>query len=291
MLSPTALRELLNQHLEQSISTDFIETAGLKEAIKYSLLNGGKRVRGILLLAILDAFGKPSDQFLGVASALEYVHCYSLIHDDLPAMDDDDLRRGKPSNHKVYGEATAILAGDALLTEAFYQLSVEENLNAETRLNLVKVLSSAAGSNGMVGGQYLDIINNSNRKELELLQLIHKLKTGRLILAAFEMALEIVRPSQEVFDLWLELGKLMGEFFQIRDDIMDEVSTLEDLGKTPGGDKDKNKLTYPELLGLPATTELMKEKHQKINDVLKRIPQDTTRFSEIIDKLYDSCPE
>jgi len=223
--------------------------ADLREAMEYSLLAGGKRIRPVLTLETCRLCGGRPETALPFACAVEMVHTYSLIHDDLPAMDDDELRRGKPTNHVVYGEATAILAGDALLTAAFEQLT-RADLPAALVVEAVKCLSQAAGPAGMVGGQALDMAGEGralDRKELELLQ---SLKTGALISAAAELGCIAAGGSREQRQRVRAYTRALGRAFQIRDDMLDVTSSQEELGKPVGSDRVNEKSTFVTALGL-----------------------------------------
>lgn len=223
----------------------------LKEAMSYSALDGGKRIRPLLVFAGGQISGANIQDLLPIAAAIEMIHCYSLIHDDLPAMDDDDFRRGKPSNHKAYGEATAILTGDALLTEAFCLLSHAPNLSAEKRLHLIQILSKAAGALGMIKGQFLDMQSEQKPITLEELQEIHNNKTGALIQASVLMGYSVgANVSSESFEKLTTFSQKVGLMFQIQDDILDVISSPEVLGKTTGKDAEQEKATYVNLLGL-----------------------------------------
>jgi geranylgeranyl pyrophosphate synthase len=223
----------------------------LANAIHYSLLNGGKRLRPALVRAAAMACQQTNDDWLVPASAIEMIHVYSLIHDDLPSMDDDDLRRGKPTNHKAFDEATAILAGDALQAEAFQLLANSTCFNdAQVRQMLVSI-SLASGHQGMVGGQMLDILAEEQTGTLEQLESIHRLKTGALIKAALKLgALCNKDVSQETLLQLENYGDAIGLAFQITDDVLDITSSTEVLGKPQGSDLDGNKTTYVSLLGL-----------------------------------------
>lgn len=234
-------------------------TNTLIEAARYSSLNGGKRVRPILafgaaqaaLNAELSGNSQAEDTVNYVAAALELIHAYSLIHDDLPAMDDDDLRRGRPTCHKAFDEATAILAGDGLQTLAFELLSNTPNVTDSTRINLVRELAQAAGISGMVGGQALDLEATDKAIDLNALKEIHRLKTGALIRAAVRMgALSTESVSEEALDKLTTYADAIGLAFQIQDDILDVTSDTETLGKQQGADEALNKATYVRLLGL-----------------------------------------
>ena len=222
------------------------------DAVRYSVFNGGKRIRPILCMAAAEAVGGDLAPAMPVACALELIHTYSLIHDDLPSMDDDDFRRGKPTCHKVFGENIAILAGDALLTEAFALLSRVEKvrLSAERRLAVIQEIASAAGIAGMVGGQALDVLSEKNQSNEETLQEIHRRKTGALIVAAVKSGAVIFGAGKEKIQALSEYGMNLGLAFQIADDILNVEGDRELMGKGTGSDAARNKLTYPALLGM-----------------------------------------
>jgi len=227
------------------------------EAVRYSVFNGGKRIRPILCLAAAEAVGGDLAPVMPVACALELIHSYSLIHDDLPAMDDDDFRRGKPTCHKVFGEDIAILAGDALLTEAFALLSHAEKirLSAERRLAVIQEIASAAGIGGMVGGQALDVLSAAADAGEATLHEIHQRKTAALILAAVKAGAMMFNPGPEKMQALAEYGMNIGLAFQIADDIMNVEGDSALMGKQTGSDAARNKLTYPSLLGLETSRE------------------------------------
>jgi farnesyl diphosphate synthase len=237
----------------------------LHQAMRYSTLGGGKRLRPLLVYATGQALGVPLNVLDGPACAVEMIHVYSLIHDDLPAMDDDDLRRGKPTCHKAYDEATAILAGDALQALAFHILAHDTSIElpAINRLSMVETLTSASGSLGMVGGQAIDL--DSVGKELDLpgLESMHIRKTGALIRASVRLA-ALAKPglADDVADRLDKYAKCIGLAFQIQDDILDEESDTQTLGKTQGKDRENNKPTYPSLLGMTVA----KQKAQELVD-------------------------
>lgn len=244
-------KEILKKHMKESI--DRLKTpAVLKEAMLYSLSAGGKRIRPMLLFATIDALGKDPEIGLYPASAIELVHTYSLIHDDLPSMDDDDLRRGKPTNHKVFGEANAILAGDALLTYSFQLLAEapESIIPLSVKMELIRELAVAAGAEGMVGGQVADIAGEDQALQLEELEYIHAHKTGKLLTYSV-MAGAITAGADKVTKRHLyDFSKHIGLAFQIRDDLLDLDGNEEILGKPVGSDEGKLKSTYPALLGV-----------------------------------------
>lgn len=229
--------------------TEHLKDGQVKEALKYSLEAGGKRLRPMLMLSAIRSYGMDYHPYIPFACAIEFVHTYSLIHDDLPAMDNDDLRRGKPTCHKQFGEATAILAGDALLTEAFRILAFEvDGFDPIKRIQLIQILSEASGQNGMVYGQQQDLYYENKQASLNELKDIHQHKTGCLIQAPLLMASVICNPND--YDSWLNIGKAMGQAFQIQDDILDVIGDSEKLGKNIGSDENSNKSTYVSILGL-----------------------------------------
>ncbi len=235
------------------------EAQRLGEAMRYSLEAGGKRVRPVLCLLACEAVGGAPAQALPGALALEYVHTYSLIHDDLPAMDDDDLRRGRPTNHKVFGEGHAILAGDALLTEAFAVLATAD-LDSVRRALALALLAEGAGWRGMAGGQALDLEGEKLASyDLDHLRLIHRLKTGALLRASLEIGAVLggAQPTEQA--ALRAFGEAIGLAFQIQDDILDTTATDADLGKRAGKDAGRGKITYPSLLGLDGARKALDE--------------------------------
>ncbi|MDP2167335.1 MAG: polyprenyl synthetase family protein [Thermodesulfovibrionales bacterium] len=223
----------------------------LREAMLYSLMAGGKRLRPILCLASYEACGKDSKDIIKYASALELIHTYSLIHDDLPSMDNDDLRRGKPTSHKVYGEAIAILAGDGLLTEAFRLLSEESpKIKTQALLKGINEVASGAGIKGMVAGQAQDIISEDATPDGKTLSFIHRHKTGALITSSVRLGAILAAASKSRLDALTHYAKNLGLAFQIVDDILDIKGSTEDLGKPAGSDLRKKKMTYPALYGI-----------------------------------------
>jgi geranylgeranyl diphosphate synthase type II len=247
--------------LDTSLTTPFRagEAARLGEAMRYSLEAGGKRVRPILCLLAAEAVGGTVEQALPGALALEYVHTYSLIHDDLPAMDDDDLRRGRPTNHKVFGEGHAILAGDALLTEAFGVLASAE-LDPVRRAEALRLLAEGAGWRGMAGGQALDLEGETLATyDLDHLRLIHRLKTGALLRTSLEIGAVLGGAAPAERAALRAYGEAIGLAFQIQDDILDATATDADLGKRAGKDAGRGKITYPSLLGLDGARKALSE--------------------------------
>ncbi len=232
----------------------------IAEASRYSIRSGGKRFRPYLMFAALDAFSIPLEKGLKTAAAIEMIHTYSLIHDDLPAMDDDDLRRGNPTNHKVFGEAAAILAGDNLLTESFHLITGDVKNSAETRLELIRIISDSAGQNGMIGGQMLDIEAENKKISFEELETIHKYKTGRLIKAPVHAATVIAEADDKTASHLLAFSEYLGIIFQIRDDILDVTGDVRLTGKNTGSDARKDKVTYVSTFGLEGAKERMEQK-------------------------------
>ncbi|WP_139489315.1 polyprenyl synthetase family protein [Brevibacillus dissolubilis] len=235
----------------------------LYESMKYSLLAGGKRLRPVLVLATLEALGQPIERGIPYAVALEMIHTYSLIHDDLPAMDDDDLRRGKPTNHKVYGEATAILAGDALLTRAFGYIAESyqqhPDVKPATIVNLITELSKRAGAPGMVGGQMADIEGEGQALSLEQLEYIHLHKTGDLLVASLLGGGYLAEASEDQLRALHDYAVKIGLAFQIQDDILNVEGDAALLGKAVGSDGERQKATYPSLLGLEQSKKLLRQ--------------------------------
>lgn len=228
----------------------------LHKAMRYSVFAGGKRVRPILMLAACQAVGGDTNVAIPAACAMEMIHTYSLIHDDLPAMDDDDFRRGNPTNHKVFGEVVAILAGDALLTEAFRLLSnpaCAVGVPADARLSVIQQIASCAGSRGMVGGQVVDMESEGNNEiDLPTVQYIHTHKTGALIKAAVVSGALLGGADQEKLSAITRYGAAAGLAFQIADDILDIEGTTEEIGKDAGSDQARGKATYPAVMGVAA---------------------------------------
>lgn len=236
--------------------------AVLQESMLYSLFAGGKRVRPILAMAAYEACGGEAQDILPYASSLELIHTYSLIHDDLPAMDDDDLRRGKPTNHKVYGEAVAILAGDALLTEAFCILSdpaLGRKVRERDLLNASREIAVAAGYQGMVAGQVQDILSEDAEADGETLQFIHRHKTAALIRSSVKVGGILFGSSAERVSALTSYGENIGHAFQVIDDILDVEGDTQVLGKSVGSDEKINKMTYPRLYGLERSREIAKK--------------------------------
>lgn len=241
-----------------------IQPSHLHEAMRYAVLGNGKRIRPVLVYAAGEAFGVPLDALDDPACAVEMIHAYSLIHDDLPAMDNDDLRRGRPTCHKAFDEATAILAGDALQALSFHVLAHSPGIrvSAEQRLKMIDILALASGSRGMAGGQAIDLAAVGKKLNIAELENMHIHKTGALIRASVELgALSADNVSQDAFERVSHYAKCIGLAFQIQDDILDVESDTETLGKPQGSDMERNKPTYPELLGLEGAKKEAKQMH------------------------------
>ncbi|MDA3964151.1 polyprenyl synthetase family protein [Enterococcus thailandicus] len=267
--------------VEQEITQFLMEYTtdeALKESMLYSINAGGKRIRPLLLLATASSFGETlSTPIYQVAGALEMVHTYSLIHDDLPAMDNDDLRRGKPTNHKVFGEAIAILAGDGLLTGAFQLISLTQ-LEPLKKLLLIQQLASNSGAQGMVAGQTADILGEKQELTIEELAFVHERKTGRLIRYALLAGGILANQPEEVLMCLQKLAGHLGLAFQIRDDLLDVVSTTEKLGKTAGKDAQEGKNTYPRLLGIEKAYAALANEIQQANELVTQLEKDVLVF-------------
>jgi geranylgeranyl diphosphate synthase type II len=257
----------------------FAEELGrLEEALRYSLLGGGKRIRPVLCLAVGEALGRDPEELLPAACSLELVHTFSLVHDDLPALDDDDMRRGQPSAHVRFGEGVAILAGDALLTEAFRLALTYPTPDPAREL--------AQATVGMIGGQYVDVTTDGGLDGDGLAQL-HDLKTGRLLKASVTCAAAVARVPSEEREPWAAFGKEVGLLFQIVDDILDATGTAAELGKTPGKDEAAGKVTYVSLHGLERARALADEARGRVNERLEELPADTSVLAAIVSAIRE----
>jgi len=248
-------RLLVEKALETALPENKGPEAIVVEAMRYSLFAGGKRLRPILCLAAAEAVGGDVEAAMPAACALEMIHTYSLIHDDLPAMDDDDLRRGKPTSHVVFGEAIAILAGDGLLTEAFVLLSNYRTMIPERALKLISVIARAASYRGMVGGQVVDMLSQNKPADIETVEQMHRRKTAALISAAAESGALAGGGNDDQVEALARYGRAIGLAFQIADDILDIEGQTEVLGKTAGSDVARGKVTYPAAVGLESSRE------------------------------------
>jgi geranylgeranyl diphosphate synthase, type II len=283
---PEHLRTQVEEYLAQLEFSHEPGTEGLAEAMRYSLLAGGKRIRPVLALATASALGRTPATVLPLAAALELIHTYSLIHDDLPAMDDDDLRRGRPTCHVKYGEAIAILAGDGLYAEAFRHLLHEQEGDPAKLLEAAAELAAATGVNGMVGGQYVDVRNLVPDGEVSLRRL-HELKTGRLIAASVECVLLLTSGSSASTRLpdFGAFAAELGVLFQIVDDILDVTGTEDALGKPQGSDERHGKLTYVSQYGVEGARRMAADSHRHAREALSRAGG-ATELEQITDFIY-----
>ncbi|MEK6408626.1 MAG: polyprenyl synthetase family protein [Acidobacteriota bacterium] len=245
----------VNEWLDRFLPSQSAPPEQLHRAMRYSLLAGGKRLRPALVLAAGEAFGADTDDLMPAACAIEMIHTYSLIHDDLPAMDNDDLRRGRPACHKAFGEAVAILAGDALLTQAFRVLASDSpKRDAERQVRVIREIASAAGTvDALIGGQIADIESEGKQIDAAMLEYIHRSKTGAMICASVVVGGIIAGAGDDQIEKLRGYGQRIGLAFQIADDILDVTSTSEQLGKTPGKDQAANKATYPAIHGIASS--------------------------------------
>lgn len=265
------MASLIERELQQSIPSSWAIPAPLRESMMYSLMAGGKRLRPILVLAAAESLGGSPEAAVPAALAVEMIHTYSLIHDDLPAMDNDDFRRGKPTNHKVYGEAMAILAGDALLTHAFYsvvQSAKKHNIPADRVIDIVEELARLSGAPGMVGGQAADMLGEQGVTKLEELEYIHLHKTSDLIVFSLKAGGRIAGATEAQLAALERFGICIGLAFQIQDDVLDLIGDESKLGKPVQSDVKQQKVTYPYFIGIEASIakagELTREAKQAI---------------------------
>lgn len=277
-------RTLVELELNNLLPSSASAPEKIHQAIRWSVFAGGKRFRPSLLLATGGAFGASINALIRTACAFEMIHTYSLIHDDLPAMDDDDLRRGRPTCHVRFDEATAILAGDALQTLAFRSIAEDDRLDAETRIALISELARAAATpEGMVAGQALDMEAETRQVNGTQLEEIHRLKTGALIVAAARCGAIIGGANKSELAAITSYGSHLGLLFQITDDFLDVTATAEDLGKTPGKDAQSNKATYPGLYGMEETKAAAIQAHRDACDALEQIDRPTDVLRRIAD--------
>ncbi|MFF2286355.1 polyprenyl synthetase family protein [Peribacillus butanolivorans] len=290
----TASFETFSKEYKAVIEREIVEyvnkleaPAVVKEAMTYSLEAGGKRIRPLLVFAVLEAFGKNLKTGIPAAAAIEMIHTYSLIHDDLPAMDDDDLRRGKPTNHKVFGEAVAVLAGDALLTYSFQLVTdmIDPEVTAEMKLNLVSEIAKSAGAEGMVGGQVADMEGESKQLTLKELEYIHEHKTGKLLTASIISGAILAGANNEQHQHLRDFAYHLGLAFQIRDDILDIEGSVELIGKPVGSDEGNHKSTYPSLLTLDGAKEKLGYHIKLAHNALGKTNLQTSLLNELTDLI------
>jgi len=278
--------EEVNAWLETLTPSEMVPPQILHRAMRYSLLGTGKRLRPILVLASGEALGGSVDELMPAACAIEMIHCYSLIHDDLPAMDNDDLRRGRPTCHKAFGEAIAILAGDALLTRAFEVLASIETEGGEPdyakQVRVIREVAAAAGTvEALIGGQVADIENEKKQVSDATLEYIHRSKTGAMIRASVVVGGIIAGASESQIEKLSEYGARIGLAFQVADDILDVTSTSEQLGKTPGKDQAALKATYPAIHGIPASEARAEQLVEEAIRIISGLEADTAILQAI----------
>jgi geranylgeranyl diphosphate synthase type II len=293
---PEDLRELIDSYLEDLHFSEAASTAGLDEAMRYSLLAGGKRIRPVLALATARAVGFDPERLLPAAASIELIHTYSLIHDDLPAMDDDDLRRGMPTSHVKFGEDVAILAGDGLFAEAMRLFSSEQEGDPARILAGLTELVSATAVGGMVGGQYVDVTefdaaakgdwHKAVNLNAERLREMHSLKTGRLIGASVGVALELAGVDDAAKAPYRRFAGELGLLFQIVDDILDVTGSAEELGKPSGSDEKHDKLTFVSAYGLLRARELASQSHREARAALEEASPQSDDLARITDFIH-----
>ena len=279
-------KELIDRKLDSYFGPAELPYDGLLASMKYSLMAGGKRIRPMLVLEFNRICGGDIEKALPVACAVEMLHTYSLIHDDLPCMDDDELRRGKPTNHILFGEWTAVLAGDALQAEAFATI-LRSELPAERRAVCAEMLADAVGSDGMCAGQYLDMLGEGSPKTEDELMEIDSRKTGALLIAACTMGVAAAGGTEAQIEAAAQYGAAIGAAFQIRDDMLDVLSTSEALGKPIGSDVRENKTTYMSLFGAEKCTEMISKLTKRAKEVIDREFSDTAFLSLLADSLAE----
>jgi geranylgeranyl diphosphate synthase, type II len=282
---PDDLRELVEDYLGELRFSDRAATAGLGEAMRYSLLAGGKRIRPVLCLATSRSAGVDPTDVLPAAAAIELIHTYSLIHDDLPAMDDDELRRGRPTSHVVYGEDVAILAGDGLFAEAIGHFCDRQRGDPARVLAALGELVAATGVAGMVGGQYRDV-TAGDELDADGLRELHGLKTGRLVGASVLVPLALAGVDEARMGPYRRFAEELGVLFQIVDDILDVIGSAEEIGKPQGSDERHGKLTYVSLFGLDRARELAAESHANARKALADVDAETADLELITDFIH-----
>ena len=295
---PDDLRGLIEEYLAGLTFSAIPDTEGLDGAMRYSLLAGGKRIRPVLALATARSVGIEPGAVLPAAASIELIHTYSLIHDDLPAMDDDELRRGRPTSHVVYGENVAILAGDGLFAEALRLFAERQDGEPAAVVAALRELLAAIGVDGMVGGQYIDVTTEmpaaspasrpgaAGPAQAEELRRLHGLKTGRLIAASVGVILALGALGEPETIPYRRFADEVGVLFQIVDDILDVTGSDEELGKPHGSDERHGKLTYVSLFGLERARDLAREAHSRARQALSEVSGDATDLNQITDFIY-----
>jgi geranylgeranyl diphosphate synthase type II len=280
---PDDLRAEVESYLQSLRFSRDPASVGIEQAMRYSLLAGGKRIRPVLALATARAIGRPASSVLPLAGAIELIHTYSLIHDDLPAMDDDDLRRGRPTCHRVYGEDVAILAGDGLYAEAFRLLLTEQQSDPAALLAAARELADATGVGGMVGGQYLDVAGTAPGGP-DGLRRLHELKTGRLVAASVDCVLHLVGTREPATIPFRAFASELGVLFQIVDDVLDVIGSRETLGKPQGSDERLGKRTYVTEFGLDGARDLAASSYDRARAALARAaPEGARELEQVTD--------
>jgi geranylgeranyl diphosphate synthase, type II len=281
-------KESVDKRLLEYLLRSKNDSSKLTESMIYSVMAGGKRLRPILCIASCEVFGGKIEKTLPIACAIEMIHTYSLIHDDLPSMDDDLLRRGKPTNHSVYGEALAILAGDALLTDAFYLMvdeGVSSGLKPSLLVNVIKDIAKASGSHGMVGGQAIDLsLEGSKEVTIDISERVHSLKTGALIEVSVITGAKIGGANSKQLDQFKSYSKALGLAFQIMDDVLD-IEGGGEIGKSRGGDARKKKATYPSLIGVEHAKQMAEKLTRDAVNALETFGSEAVPLREIASYL------
>lgn len=281
-------RRLIDETLDRLLPAESVPPEKVHAAIRWSIFAGGKRFRPILLLAVGETFGAPPAQLIETACALEMIHTYSLIHDDLPSMDNDDLRRGRATCHVRFGEATAILAGDALQTLAFKTVAEDERLSGDKRAQLIREIATAAATpDGMVAGQAFDLDAESREISAQELERIHRLKTAAVIIASARCGAIIANATKAELEAVTNYGAQLGLLFQITDDLLDITATAEAIGKTPGKDLRSQKATYPSLHGVEVTREHLSHAHATACASLDQIARPTDLLRALADFILE----
>ncbi len=281
-----AQTQIIDSELQRLVPKETAHPETIHRAMRYSLMAGGKRIRPILCLEAARTVSDENEGGVVAACALEFIHTYSLIHDDLPALDNDDFRRGKPTCHKVFGDAMAILAGDALLTIAFQVLSELQHASAEVKVRLIRELATASGTvGGMIGGQVADIEGERQPPTAELLDSIHRAKTGALLRASVRMGAIYAKGTEEEVQLLSSFGEHVGLAFQIIDDILDVEESSEVLGKTAGKDANQQKVTFPAVYGMEKSREMAKQECEFAHNALAKFGDRAQRLHEIADMI------
>ncbi len=276
---------LINDELSRVYAENKALNVSLAKSMNYSLMAGGKRLRPILLMAAADAVGSDGEKFLHISTSIEMIHTYSLIHDDLPAMDNDDYRRGKLTNHKVFGDGIAILAGDALLTMAFEVIASAKNISAEKKLQVVWEMSHAAGAEGMVGGQVIDLESESKHINMDTLKKMHAAKTGALFCASIRSGAILGGADEVQMEALTEYARQFGLAFQITDDILDVTGDEASIGKPVGSDEKNHKSTYVTLGSLESAQQLATEAVEKAKISLQSFGKEADFLRELVDYL------